>query len=240
MTTRQEAQPQDAAVDRSLAGQGAPGQDPQGAAGAEGHQPGAEQQAVAPKERTYTQAEWSARESAKDKENAQLRRQLIERDAREHQNQVVMAEREARAADARAVEDGEITEAEAATRTQRRGQYAREESQRQRERGAHQQMLAQGEQVGRVLAANDLATEFGLKVDDLMKDDDLSNYTEMREKAWQLYKTKMDADKKGTEKFDSAQVTPSKGAKSYIDRLRTGEALPSAAEIDRLTAKYLK
>ena len=45
MTTQQgEAQSQDAVVERSLAGQGVPGQDPQAAAEAEGHQPGAEQE----------------------------------------------------------------------------------------------------------------------------------------------------------------------------------------------------
>ena len=243
MTTQQgEAQSQDAVVERPLAGQGVPGQDPQAAAEAEGHQPGAEQeQAVKkPAPRTYSQAEWSARESAKDKESAELRRQLRDRDIRESQSRAVATESQARAADARAVEDGEITTAEAADRAQRRVGYVNEERQRQRERAAHKAMMDDAERIGRILAATDYAQEFGVAIDDLLKDESLTDSVKMREKAWQMYKAKTEANTKGTEKFDSAQVTTSKGSKSYLDRLTSGDVLPSAAEIDRLTAKYLK
>ena len=52
-----------------------------------------------------------------------------------------------------------------------------------------------------------------------------------------------EADKKGRvgpQKFDQSNPRPRGGGRAgYVEKLRKGEALPSAAEIDRLTAQYL-
>ena len=246
MTTLQESEPQSqgTAVSGNLPSEGASPNKANPLTGGEdlGHQAGAEvgDTRVKPAGRTYTQAEWSARESAKDREIAALRRQWQESDARAGSQQRASQELQARETDRRALEEGEITEAEARARSQRRAEHAAEVARSVQVRAGHLRMSEQMEVMGRLQAASDLAQEFGLKKDDLLNDPELKDYPLMREKAWQQYKAKMDADKKGTEQFDSAQVTQSKGAKSYMDRVRSGDTLPSAEEIDRITARYLK
>ena len=60
-----------------------------------------------------------------------------------------------------------------------------------------------------------------------------------REIALEIALEKLEADRPGTESFDAGAPRASAGGpKSYLDNLKSGEALPSAAEIDRITARY--
>lgn len=79
-------------------------------------QPGAEQKP----ERTYSQREWSERESAKDKENAGLRGMLADQDMRQRIAEAASVEAKHQAEDKQAVGEGEITEATAEQRRQQR------------------------------------------------------------------------------------------------------------------------
>ena len=82
----------------------------------------------------------------------------------------------------------------------------------------------------------------GLGVDAKVLWEDPSLYSGelMTMKAQLLAAEKREADKPGTESFDTgAPRTRAGGPKNYLDNLKNGEPLPSAADIDRITARYL-
>ena len=243
MTTQKEGaagsastQPQEA-LPGALAEAGAPGarQSPQAGGKAEGDQAGAEKA----KERTYTQAEWSARESAKDKEIARMRGHLVALATARQQESAQNSESVAKAADLRAVEDGEITQAEVAARQQRRAAEGKTRQDLAQTKGALDRMYAEAYVVGKALLAQDLAKELGIDAATLIKDESITNQQEMRVKARELALEKREAALKGNESYDKGPTgARAGGSKAYADRLRSGEELPSAAEIDRITARY--
>lgn len=191
--------------------------------------------------RTFTEAEWTAREKAREQEIVGIQQQLAEITRRSQEAIQAIREEAASALDARAVADGEITQAEATARQQRRAAEAAEQLQRAQERQAHARMMAEGERVGRIVAAYDLAQEFGVDAAALLNAPDISNVVEMKILARQLALDKREAELKGTETYDKGPVqSGASGPKSYVDKLKSGAALPPAEEIDRITAKYLR
>jgi len=112
--------------------------------------------------RTYTEAEWAARESAKDKEAASLR-QMTARFALQLQaERVEKAEATAAAQDARAVDQGEITELDAAQRVHTRANDRKEAAERAERDKGDRNIRAESEQLGRIQAATDFAAQHGV------------------------------------------------------------------------------
>ena len=243
MTTQKEGaagsastQPQEA-LPGALAEAGAPGagQAPQAGAKAEGDRAGAGKA----EGRTYTQKEWSARESAKDKEIARMRGHLVALATARQQESAQNSESVAKAADLRAVEDGEITQAEVAARQQRRADEGKTRQDLAQTKGALDRMYAEAYVVGKALLAQDLAKELGIDAATLIKDESITNQQEMRVKARELALEKRETALKGNESYDKGPAgSRAWGTKGYADKLRSGEELPSAAEIDRITARY--
>jgi hypothetical protein len=167
---------------------GAPSQEPQlggneaGSSfdGAEGNEPGE------PKARVYSEAEWNKRQSELDKQINEFRglagRATLELQAEQARNVEAMA----RAQDARLVEDGDLTQADANQRAYQRQADLQLAQQRQQEVAGHQRLMAHGEQLGRAIAAQDYAQEFGVDVNELLADASLTGPDAMRLKAREL------------------------------------------------------
>lgn len=184
----------------------------------EGELPGAGEQPQAepregeppPTERTYSQEEWSERESKKDQEIA------AERNARAQmamQSQIVaqqQAEATAQAKDRSDLDQGLITQAEA--------------QQRYQGRMREMQMLPRVEQMGRMMAAQDFGERYGVNPYELLSDKVIRTPQQMEDKAKELAQSKSDTEKKtvsdeiakltakikaleeGEPQFDSGQV----------------------------------
>jgi len=172
----------------------------------EGEQPGAETVA----ERTYTQAEWSKRESAKDREIAQYRQAYAQQAMQQQIAQAQAVEAQAQAQDRQAVDDGEITASEAAQNQQRRQQEAQQEHLRQQQLAVAQRTLEQAEQAGRIMAAQDFSKKYEIDLSELLGDESLTTPTLMEAKAAKVALEKargeLKAAKTGAETFDSGQV----------------------------------
>ena len=203
-----------------------------------GDQTGAEQAAAAP--RTYSQEEWSKRERAKDLEINDSRRQNAELTRQIAADKAANTEAQAAANDNRAVNDGEITTAEAQQRQTQRRVDRVTAGKRAQEEAVHQRAMAEAEPLFKKLVADELAKEFGIDANTLESDEGLTDYSGMREKAWQLRWDAKEAAVVGTETFDSGQPgNVGGGIKTYVKALQDGSELPSAAQIDRVTARYL-
>ena len=79
----------------------------------------------------------------------------------------------------------------------------------------------------------------------LLQDETLVDPEAMRNKARELSLDKreaeIDANLVGTETYDSGRSGGGAGGtKTYVQKLKDGSALPSAAEIDRMTAGYAR
>jgi hypothetical protein len=168
--------------------EGAPSQEPQlggnetGSSfdGAEGNEPGE------PRGRVYSEAEWNKRQSELDKQVHEFRglasRAALELQAERARNTEIIA----RAQDARLVEDGDLTQSDANQRAYQRQTDAQTAHQRQQETEGHQRLMAHGEQLGRTIAAQDFAQEFGVDANELLADKSLIAPEHMRLKAREL------------------------------------------------------
>ena len=169
--------------------------------------PGAEQE---PQERQYTQKEWSEREAAKDREIAGIRRVLVQQALRAESERRAGEEAQAQAQVRQAVDAGEITESEARERLQGRQRELQHEQYLRQQMAAVQGMQAQGEQLGRVLAAQDFAKRYEVDAEVLIRDKSLTTPHSMEAKAAQLALEKVRAELKAVrqpaETFDSGQV----------------------------------
>ena len=192
------------------------------------------------KERTYTEAEWAARETSRGNEVDTLRRQIVGLATRVGQEQEQATESAARSADQKAVDDGEITQAEATARGERRATEGRVRQDFEATKRELAQMRAEAYVVGKALYASHLAADLGIDEAVLIKDESLTNQREMLVRARELAMEKREAASKGTETYDKGPAgSRAGGSKRYVDLLKSGEELPSAAEIDRITAPYL-
>lgn len=176
-----------------------------------------EPQKPAAPEKTYTQAELDkARAEAtatKDREIAQHRQALAQVAMERQIEQIQAAEAIAQARDARALENGEITEEQAVERRQGRyaavqKRFADQQAARQSEQEIRREaegvaaMRAEGTSLGRALAANDLAKEYGVDAKELLADASLTTPQLMENKALKIANAALRAQ---PEKFDSGQ-----------------------------------
>ena len=107
--------------------------------------------------RIYTQEEVSAMQAASDKQVADARQRLAQQSLLAEASRIQVAEEQALAQDKQQVEEGTLTSEEAKQKQDVRAQDAASRQAMQSERTTHQRMLAEGEQVGRVLAAKDFS-----------------------------------------------------------------------------------
>ena len=177
--------------------------------------------------RTYSQEEWSKRESAKDTENAQLRNQLAQASMQAEIRQMQQAEAQAKAKDLKEVDEGLITSSEATQRAQARTQQAQQYQTMVQQHQILRQMAQQTEGFGRVLAAQDFGEEYELtteQITELLSDKNIKTPGDMKAKAANLALEKMrgelKAQKEQPEKFDQGQKgggeipTPEKALKN--------------------------
>lgn len=140
-------------------------------------------------ERTYTQEEWSKRESAKDQEAAQLRDALARQAMQSEITKAQQVEATAQAKDRQDVEEGTITQDEASRRSQARAVQRQTEMNILRQQQVASQMYQQTEMYGRVLAAQDFGKQYGLndeQVKEILTDMELRTPDAMRAKAADL------------------------------------------------------
>ena len=163
--------------------------------------------------KTYTEEEWSERESkyteeraASDKRVAAADRQVADAAMRQ---QIEQAEADALDQDRGLVEAGDITEVDLERRRGSRQTQVKEEVERRdrraQEDAASNAMMVRGEEMGRVVAANDFAKEFDIDVEELLSDETIKSPAEMKLKARELAMDKREADITGDKKFDSGR-----------------------------------
>jgi hypothetical protein len=163
--------------------------------------------------RVYSQEEFSASQSAKDKEIAALRTESAREKLQNQINQVEATEAEATAVDQESVEAGTMTQEVATQRqTQRRVAAVREFTDRQdRENtvATHTRMSEEVEVMGRVMAAEDFGKQYGVDPKILLEDKGLRTWPEMKVKAADLALEEAKTAKPGTETYDSGRVSTS-------------------------------
>ena len=160
------------------------------------------------KERTYTQKEWSKRESAKDKEIAEIKKQIAQISQQSQVERIQQVEMQARANDQREVEGGIITPQDASLRAQNRYHKVQSDLTLAQQQETLVQMSSQTEQYGRVLAAQDFGKEYELGQDEiaeLLSDTDLKTPSDMKAKAatlaWEKTQTELKKSR-GAPKYD--------------------------------------
>jgi hypothetical protein len=167
--------------------------------------------------------------SAKDREANQLR-SLVGRMAMERQvAQAQAIETQAATVDQEAVDNGEITDAQAAQRVQDRRNMAAQVAQQQQTTAAFQNMVAEGEQLGKAIAAEKFARQYNIDGKVLFDNAGLANPATMestaRLMAIEKRETALDARDgiaPGREKFDSG--TPAV-ATSELDSMSASEKI---------------
>lgn len=122
-----------------------------------------------PAPRTYSQAEWDSRGSALDKQVAEQRNTAGRIAMTLQAERAQVQENNARASDARAVEDGDITPQEAETRSRQRITDIQSNAERQRVTEGVQSMVAHGEEVARFTLAQELGREHGIPFQELLQ-----------------------------------------------------------------------
>lgn len=172
--------------------------------------------------RTYTQDEWAKRESALNKQSAELQKRLAQTSMELEIQRQTSLETTQRAKDLKEVEDGVISQTEAEGRQRMR------ESQKQQNQVLYQQsttlrqMAQQAEDIGRILAAQDFGKKYELtpeQTNELLSNTDIKSPAEMEARAanFALDKVKgeVQKNKEAPEHFDKGQVgTAGKGAPS--------------------------
>jgi hypothetical protein len=205
-----------------------------------GTQPGAEErtpennQEGTPAERTFSQAEVSAMESAKDREIAVLQATSAQSALMEQIRRAEGAEAQAQEADSEQVEAGEMTQVDANSRRGQRQMAVKSEMQRrsrmQQEDSVHANMRNEMEAMGRIRASEDFGKEYGIDPKTLAGDATLENVDQMKAKALELALAKAKADKPGEESFDSSHVSSRGGVDlskmSGMEKIAFGLAHP--------------
>ncbi len=136
--------------------------------------------------RSYTEEE-VRRITSTTQQEAARDRQYATRLAMEQQiGQLQAAEQQARNKDKGDVDSGIITESEAQQRAQTRYQYLVTQAQAAQMEGYRKQQESQLEQYGRVIMAKDLAEEYGVNADELLKDKSVTTPIQLQKKAADL------------------------------------------------------
>ena len=168
--------------------------------------------------RTYSQNEWSKRESEKDKEIAHARDQLAQLNLQAEITKSQQSEREATARDQKEIDDGSLTTVEAEKRRDVRTQQRQTDEAIAKQQQTLHQMAQQTEQYGRVLAAQDFGKKYGLTSDqitEILSDKDVKTPGDMRAKAADLALERERGEtkkaKEPSQKFDQGQSSNSGG-----------------------------
>ena len=222
-------------------------QPPQDGSKPAGDQTGAEQPGgdTKPTERTFSQAEVSKMTSAYQKDTQAVKQELLAANRQLATQRAAGIEAEAAAADRRAVDDGEITEAQATQLKTQRDGHRVFEAREAKLRVDEAQAEARGELNARAQTAIELAKKHGLTApEELFNNERIVTPENMEDMAELLYRRQAmeatEAAQVGTEVYASGKTSAGAGgAASYVQKLKTGAELPSAEEIDRLTAGYL-
>lgn len=164
------------------------------------------------KERIYSQEEWSKRESAKDREIAQIREQMAQVSMQAEIQKMQRAEIQAKAQDQKEVNEGTITPSDAAQREQARTQQGQLQQKIVQQTQMLRQMAEQSEQYGKFLASQDFGKKYDLtpeQVTELLEDKELKTPGDMEAKAASLALEKVRGElkksKEKPEKFDQGQ-----------------------------------
>jgi len=237
MVTENTAQPLEE-LTKAGPGPGAPDGEPQPAPVEDDAPKGAETQ-----KRTYSQAEFDKHKSALDKQVAgkeEMISELRQALADTTRQSAVAQERFARERDRLALDNGEITSSDLFQRQADREKEQEDAVQTKETQSSQAQEAAMLQQAGKVMAALSIGKEAGIDPNLLIDDATLNDVPMMELRARELRLEQAEADKPGQESFDSGRGTAATaGSSSYVQKLKSGEVLPAAAEIDRLTAKYL-
>lgn len=154
-----------------------------------------------PLRRTYSEEEFSQQMGKFQAETAQAR-EVVNRLAMEHQIRLAQeAEQKLVAKDQQDVEQGLITESDAGQRKALRDQTAQLQQGAAQLQQFVQQQATQGEALGRILMAQDLAKEYGVNVDDLLNGKELTTPLQMVTKAAKLAIAKLKEEAKKPETF---------------------------------------
>jgi len=164
--------------------------------------------------KTYTAEEVAKIQSEAMKEAAQVRQHLAQLSMQQEIARLQQEEAAAQKKDKASVEAGEITQEDADTKAQARQEMTRLQR-------TVRQLAPQAEQLGRIQMANDLASEYGISADELIKDQSIQNPLQMTQKAAKLAIAKLKEEVRkvkvkpetfdkgpGTGDAQSAELTP--------------------------------
>ena len=194
----------------------------------ETEQPGAVEQPQAgaeeaPKLRTYSQEEWSKRESEKDTEIGGLKNTLSQAAMRAQIAEQQLTETTAQAKDQNEVDQGLLTEVEA--------------KQRQQERVRAIQAQPRIEAMGRLMAAQDFGERYGINPYELLNDKSIQTPKAMEAKAKEISQATSDAEKlKVSDEVDElkARIKVLEEGEPRFDR---GQSGTSGASVDQMSAE---
>jgi len=175
--------------------------------------PQAEAETPPPPERAYTQAEWSKRESELNKQISELQKQSSQMQLEKQIAELEQHEKQSREKDQKDVDEGVITQAEASQRQQQRQNQLRQRIAFQQQMQGAQKLMAEAEQMGRVLAAQDFGKKYKLsdeQVTELLSDKEISTPQAMEAKAANLALEKTQGELKKAQaipqRFDQGQM----------------------------------
>lgn len=180
-----------------------------------------------PAERTYSQREWSERESAKDQEIAQAQQAASQAAMQAQIAQQAQAEATAQAKDRSDIDQGLITQAEATQRQQQRQQAQQQVLQAQQRA---MQMQPKMEELGRMMAAQDMGKRHGVNPYELLNDKALTTPEQMEAKAKELAKTVSDDKIANLE----VQIQALKNGEPFYDQ---GQAGSAGSAVEKMTAE---
>jgi hypothetical protein len=163
--------------------------------------------------RTFSQEEVSKIQSSRDQEMAGMANALA---GERLQNQIARAEAvevQYYHQDLRSVDEGTMTSEQAGQRAAQRKEavksYIGNQQAQEQQTASYNAMAQQGEQLGRIMAANDFAKQYSVDADMLISNKDLRTPDQMRAGALELALEKSKAGRTGTESYDSGRVSTS-------------------------------
>ena len=161
-------------------------------------------------ERQFSQQEVAAIQAAKDTENEKLRQALFQYALNEEIRRAQAEEDQHASRDQQMVSEGQLTLQEATQRSQERTAERQRQIQSQQEQAQveqqSRQIQAKGEEIGRVLAAQDFGKKYGVDPEVLIKDTSITTPELMEVKARSMQLDAREAKLKGHESFDRGQV----------------------------------
>ena len=187
------------------------------------------QAVTAEKPKVFTEAEVAEREaritSTLQTQTAEVQERLARLELQRQIDAIASAEQAAQGKDKQDVDNGIISEDEAVQRRNQRTQALRDQAQTAQLQQALREQTQQGEQLGRILMAHDLAKKYGVDPDKLLKDANIKTPMAMIQKATDLAladrDTKLRQLSSKSENFDKGQHAETTGAETYDESLKS-------------------